>query len=94
MAFKTHLRQLADAQGQPSGRWRMTIASDLDEVEGPLCKCPGGHASDVEARACPVARARLKVAPFKGNARLPRARRAKKNPSTPSTPSTQETPAP
>lgn len=101
MAFKVNFRQLVDAQKRPTGRWRMTIASDVDDAEGPLCNCdagPGlpGHASKRAARDCNVARQRLKIEPYKGRVRLPRAPREAKPtaPNTTAPPGAERPPTP
>lgn len=57
MAWWIMVRELADDSGKPLGRYRLTAESDEDGG-GPwaLCDCEGGHATESEARECPVAK--------------------------------------
>jgi hypothetical protein len=50
--------QVVDSDGRPTGRWRMVAENDADRsVIRLMCDCIGGHAHELEAKGCRVARA-------------------------------------
>lgn len=53
------VREMVDEKGVAIGRYRLTRRTD-DPVSGPfpLCDCPGGHATRIEADQCAIARPR------------------------------------
>lgn len=44
--------QLADENGQPTGRWRLVQCSDENNFIFPLCDCENAHESPESARTC------------------------------------------
>lgn len=54
--------EIADDEGKPTGKWRMTATSDEDGGgPHPLCECEDGHASATAASGCSEARERKKT---------------------------------
>ena len=54
MALIYQCLELKGPDGNPSGRYRMTVRSDEDSagVINPLCDCPNGHENHDTARRC------------------------------------------
>lgn len=58
MAIWYRVLELTDAEGKPSGTYRLTSASD-ESTAPPLGLCGHRHSTRAEARACPDAKAQL-----------------------------------
>jgi uncharacterized DUF497 family protein len=51
------VREIADADRRPTGRYRLTAKSELDNGHPvAMCYCQDGHDSVISARNCPLAR--------------------------------------
>ena len=55
MAWFTQPLQIADAKGEPTGRWRLTATSDEDGG-GPFGDTTHDHATAEEAQTCAACR--------------------------------------